>query len=143
MIITKHLGLSALMATSLLSAASARADINIHIAGAVSLQDVTYNTLVGLFGGNLTAQNLSSPSKPTSASVFTMTGQMTNLFGSQTVTIYVNWSGSGPAIQSLTGNGTVNFYASPSRGSPIWLPPPWMWAARWCIKVTTLMPRRC
>jgi hypothetical protein len=116
MIIMKHHRLRALTTLSLLVVVNTRADINIHVAGAVSLQDVTYNTLVGLFGANLTSQNLSSPTKPTSANVFTMTGQITNLFGSQTVTIYVNWSGSGPAIQSLTGNGTVNFYASPIQG---------------------------
>lgn len=112
----KHIRFDLLTATSLFFAASAPAQLNIHIAGAVSLQDVTYNTLVSLYGGNLTSQNLSSPTKPTSANMFTMTGQMTNLFGSQTVTIYVNWSGSGNAIQSLTGNGMVSFFASPMQG---------------------------
>lgn len=112
----KKLRYCLLIATSLLLAANAPAQINIHIAGAVSLQDVTYDTLVGLYAGSLTSQNLSNPSKPTAANIFTMTGQMTNLFGSQTVNVYVNWSGSGPAIQSLTGNGTVNFYSSPTQG---------------------------
>jgi hypothetical protein len=116
MITMKNLRLSLLTAASLLVAAGASAQINFHIAGAVSLQDVTYNTLVGLYGGNLVSENLSAPTKPTTASVFTMTGQMTGLFGSQTVNVYVNWSGSGAAIQSLTGNGTVNFYASPNQG---------------------------
>ena len=82
----------------------------------MSLQDVTYNTLVGLYGGNLVSENLSNLSKPTAANTFTMTGKMTSLFGSQTVNVYVNWSGSGPAIQSLTGNGTVNFCSSPIQG---------------------------
>jgi hypothetical protein len=116
MITMKTIRFSLVTATGLLLASSALAQINIHIAGAVSLQDVTYNTLVGLYGGNLTSQNLSSPTKPTAANTFTMTGQMTNLFGSQTVNVYVNWSGSGPAIQSLTGNGTVSFYSSATQG---------------------------
>jgi len=116
MTIMKTIRFSLLTAASLLVAANAPAQINIHVAGAVSLQDVTYNTLVGLYGGNLTSQNLSAPTKPTTANVFAMTGQMTNLFGSQTVNVYVDWSGSGPAIQSLTGNGTVNFYASTTQG---------------------------
>jgi hypothetical protein len=105
-----------LLAASLLAAASARAQVNIHIAGAVSLQDVTYNTLAGLYGANLASENLSNTGKPTAANTFTMTGQMTRLFGSQIVNVYVNWSGSGNAIQSLTGNGTVNFYASATQG---------------------------
>jgi len=108
---------SLLAAVGLLLAASASAQINIHIAGAVSLQDVTYNTLVSLYGsGGPTSQNLSNKTKPTAANTFTMTGTMPGLFGSQTVNVYVNWSGSGPAIQSLTGNGTVNFYASATQG---------------------------
>jgi hypothetical protein len=116
MITQKITRLSWRTAVGLLLTVNVQAQINIHIAGAVSLQDVTYNTLVGLYGGNLTSQNLSAPAKPTTANLFTMTGQMTNLFGSQTVNVYVDWSGSGPAIQSLTGNGTVNFYASATQG---------------------------
>jgi hypothetical protein len=117
MITMKNLRLSLLAVASLLAAANAPAQpINIHVAGAVSLQDVTYNTLVGLYGPNLGSQNLSNTKTPTAANIFTMTGQMTNLFGSQTVNIYVDWSGSGPAIQSLTGNGTVSFYSSPTNG---------------------------
>ena len=71
---------------------------------------------MGLFGGNLVSENLSNTSKPTAANQFTMTGLITNLFGSQTVTVYVNWSGSGNAIESLTGNGTVPFYGSATQG---------------------------
>jgi hypothetical protein len=116
--IIKNLRLGLANAAGLLLVAGASAQsLNIHIAGAVSLQDVTYNTLVQLYGGNLVSENLSNVSKPTAANIFTMTGLMTNLFGSQTVNIYVNWSGSGPAIQSLTGNGTVNFYASAAQGN--------------------------
>jgi len=116
MITMKNIRFGLLTAASLLLAANAPAQINIHIAGAVSLQDVVYNTLVSLYGPNLTSENLSAPTKPTTANTFTMTGQMTNLFGSQTVNVYVNWSGSGPAIQSLTGNGTVSFYSSAIQG---------------------------
>jgi hypothetical protein len=116
MITMKNIRFSLVAATGLLLAASAPAQINIHIAGAVSLQDVTYNTLLGLYGGNLVSENLSNTKTPTAANTFSMTGQMTNLFGLQTVNVFVNWSGSGPAIQSLTGNGPVSFYASPIQG---------------------------
>jgi len=113
----KNLRLSLLAAANLLLAASAPAQINIHIAGAVSLQNVVYNTLVGLYGANLASENLSNTGTPTAANTFTMTGEMVGLFGSQTVNVYVNWSGSGAAIQSLTGNGTVNFYSSATQGN--------------------------
>ena len=101
-----------LTAMSLALATSARADIDIYIAGAVSLKDVTYNTLLSLYGGAPTSVNLDNKTKPTSANVYTMKGQMATLFGSQTVNTHVNWNGSGSAIQSLTGNGPCSFYSS-------------------------------
>ena len=105
---------SLLAAASLLLAADARAQINIHIAGAVSLKDVTYNTLkTNMFGpANIIAQNLDNAAKPTAANNYTIAGTMPNLFGSQIVTVYVTWNGSGAAIQSLTGHGTCNFLGS-------------------------------
>ena len=116
MITMKNIRFNLLTAASLLLAANAPAQINIHVAGAVSLQNVVYETLLGLYGPNLVSENLSNTGTPTAANTFTMTGLMTNLFGSQTVNIYVNWSGSGNAIQSLTGNGTIKFYASATQG---------------------------
>ena len=112
----KNLRFSLLTAAGMFLAASAPAQISIHFAGAVSLQNVVYNTLLSLYGGNLASVNLSTPSNPTGANTFTMTGLITNLFGQQTVTVYVNYSGSGNAIQSLTGNGTVPFYSSATPG---------------------------
>jgi hypothetical protein len=116
--IMKTIRLSLLAAASLLLATAVRAQIAIHIAGAVSLKDITYNTLkTNMFGpANITAQNLDNSAKPTAANVYTIQGTMPNLFGSQMVTVYVNWNGSGAAIQSLTGNGTCNFFSSATQG---------------------------
>jgi len=106
-----------LAAAGLMLAIAADAQVNIYIAGAVSLKDVTYYTLKNnMYGGGFALQNLDNSTKPTSANVYTMSGTMTNLFGSQTVNVYVNWNGSGSAIQSLTGNGACNFYSSATQG---------------------------
>jgi hypothetical protein len=113
----KKIHFTLLAAASLLLATEARAQINIHIGGAVSLKDVTYNTLKNnMYGAaNITSQNLDNATA-TKANNYTMTGTMPSLFGSQTVTVYVTWNGSGPAIQSLTGNGPCNFFASATQG---------------------------
>lgn len=103
-------------AVSLMTSIISRADIDIYIAGAVSLKDITYNSLLSLYGGAPSSVNLDNASKPTSANVYTMTGTMPTLFGSQTVNVYVNWNGSGSAIKSLTGNGPCSFYGSSTQG---------------------------
>lgn len=108
--------ISLLTASSLILVSSAQADVDIFIAGAVSLKDVTYNTLLSLYGGAPTSVNLDNKAKPTSANVYTMTGQMPAIFGAQTVNTHVNWNGSGAAIQSLTGNGSCNFFSSATQG---------------------------
>lgn len=108
--------ISLITISSLLLASVAQADVDIYIGGAVSLKDVTYNTLKSFYGPQLVSQNLDNSAKPTSANVYTITGQMTNLFGTQTVNTHVNWNGSGPAIQSLTGNGKTSFFVSATQG---------------------------
>jgi hypothetical protein len=103
-------------AASLLLATEARAQINIYIGGAVSLKDVTYNTLKNNMYGSgfskINADNLTY----IKANNYTITGTMPALFGAQTVNVFVTWNGSGPAIQSLTGNGPCNFFATANQG---------------------------
>lgn len=97
---------------TLLSTDSVRAQVNIHISGAVSLKDVAYQTLLDLYGPNLASMNTDNAARPQNANRLTLTGQMTDLFGSQSVTTFINYSGSGPAIQSLTQNTPVSFFAT-------------------------------
>lgn len=111
----KTIRFSLLAAASLLLAAEARAQISIHIAGAVSLQNIVYSTLASMYGSGLTSINADNATY-TKANNYTMTGTMPGLFGSQTVNIYVTWSGSGNAIQSVTGNGPCTFFASATQG---------------------------
>ena len=105
-----------LAAAALLAVNQASAQIDIYIGGAVSLKDVTYNTLRNnMYASGFVSQNLDNATA-TKANNYTMSGQMTGLFGGQTVNVHVTWNGSGPAIQSLTGNGPCNFYNSATQG---------------------------
>ncbi len=105
------------IAAGLFVAMQADAQVNIYLSGAASVKDTIYNTIVQLYGPNLTSKNLDKPSTPASANILVFTGQMTNLFGNQTVNISIDYSGSGPALQSLAQNTSVSFYSTASQGN--------------------------
>jgi hypothetical protein len=107
---------SAAVAISCLLGVRAEGQVNLYMSGAASVKDVIYNTIIGYYGANLTSKNLDNASKPQSANRLSMTGQMQGIFGSQTVNIFINYSGSGPAIQSLALNTPVSFFASATQG---------------------------
>lgn len=100
----------------LLTAGAARAQVEIHVSGAVSLKDVAFKTFSDLYGPNLVSINSDNAAKPFSANKLTWTGQMTQLFGAQTVTLYVNYNGSGAALQSLAQGTPVSYLATPTPG---------------------------
>jgi len=106
------------MVTALCSflAADAQAQVNIHISGAVSLKDVAFKTFSDLYGPDLVSLNSDNATRPPSGNKLTFTGQMKSLFGSQTVTVFVNYNGSGAAIQSLTLGTPVLFLATANPG---------------------------
>src|SRR5215831_18483648 len=64
------------------------AQVNLYMSGAASVKDVIYNTIIGYYGGNLGSKNVDNASKPQNSNKLTMTGQMTSIFGSQTVNIF-------------------------------------------------------
>ncbi|MCC7375545.1 MAG: hypothetical protein IT581_12890 [Verrucomicrobiales bacterium] len=103
---------------------TASAQVNLYLAGAVSLKDVVYKTITGLYGPNLTSINADNAAKPQNANKLTLTGQMAGLFGNQTVTVFINYNGSGPAIQSLTQNTPISFFATATQGNtnPVTMP---------------------
>ena len=72
-----------------------------------------------------------------------MTGQMTNLFGGQTVNVFINYSGSGPAIQSLTQRTPVSFFASATQGDTNLASSPVDIGFSIVYQRTTPIPRRC
>ncbi len=107
---------SAILAATCLIASKSDAQINIYMSGAASVKDVIYNTITGYYGANLGSMNVDNAAKPKNANRLTMTGKMNGLFGDQTVNVFINYSGSGPAIQSLTQNSSVSFFGSATQG---------------------------
>lgn len=93
-----------------------QAQIQIRLAGAVSLKDVAFKSLHDLYGSNLTSANYDTPARPVAANRLTLSGRMPALFGDQTVTVFVNYSGSGPAIQSLTQSTPIQYFATATPG---------------------------
>ncbi|HEV8542432.1 MAG TPA: hypothetical protein VGR78_08570, partial [Verrucomicrobiae bacterium] len=108
--------LALISAAILLWPGRVHAQVNIYMSGAASVKDVIYRTLTNYYGANLTSKNLDNASKPGSANRLTFAGQMNALFGNQTVNVFISYSGSGPAIQSLTQNTPVTFFASATQG---------------------------
>ena len=110
--------ISAIVASTVLYAAiQANAQVNIYLSGAASVKDTIYASIVSFYGPNLTSKNLDKPSSPNLANNLVFTGQMTNLFGNQTVTVSIDYSGSGPALQSLAQNTSVSFFSSAKQGN--------------------------
>jgi hypothetical protein len=107
---------AAIAVTCLLLGVHANAQVNLYMSGAASVKDVIYNTIIGYYGANLVSKNLDNTSKPQNANHLTMTGQMQGIFGNQTVNIFIDYSGSGPAIQSLALSTPVSFFASATQG---------------------------
>ena len=105
-----------ILASGLLLATRTDAQVNLYMSGAASVKDVIYNTIIGYYGANLVSKNVDNASKPQNSNKLTMTGQMTGIFGSQTVNVFINYSGSGPAIQSLTQSTPVSFFSSATQG---------------------------
>jgi hypothetical protein len=105
-----------LLAGSLMFAARADAQVNIYMSGAASVKDVIYNTILSYYGANLVSKNVDNVAKPQNSNRLALTGQMTEMFGAQTVNLFINYSGSGPAIQSLAQNTPVSFFASATQG---------------------------
>lgn len=97
-------------------AGRAHAQVNLYLSGAASVKDVIYYTIIGYYGADLASKNVDNTAKPQNSNRLAMTGQMTNLFGGQTVNVFINYSGSGPAIQSLTQRTPVSFFASATQG---------------------------
>lgn len=98
--------------SSLWMATATHAQVSLYVAGAVSLKDVVYTSITELYGPNLSGVNADNAARPQSANKLTLTGQMTDLFGSQTVTVFINYNGSGPAIQSLALGTPISFFAT-------------------------------
>ncbi len=101
-----------LTALACLLVVGSQAQVEIHISGAVSLKDVAFKTFSDLYGSDLESINADNAARPASANKLTFTGQMKSLFGSQTVTLFINYNGSGAAIQSLVSGAPIPYLAT-------------------------------
>lgn len=113
------------VATSvLLIATGAQAQVDINISGAVAFRDTSYRAIRALYGANLGSENPDTPGNPQTSTRVTWTGQITNLFGSQTVTIRANYNGAVAGIQDLVQNRNVSYrnFSTPGDTNLINLP---------------------
>lgn len=99
-----------------LAAATATAQVEINLSGAVAFRDTSYRAIRSIFGANLASQNpADSPTTPNQLKV-TWTGTIPALFGNQNVTIRAFYNGANAGIQDLTQNRNVNFLVSATPG---------------------------
>ncbi|MFO1511709.1 MAG: hypothetical protein U1F83_02160 [Verrucomicrobiota bacterium] len=100
----------------LLVATGVQAQVDINISGAVAFRDTSYRAIRSLYGANLASENPDSPGNPPSSIRITWSGQITNLFGNQTVTIRANYNGAVAGIQDLVQNRNVSYRSSSTAG---------------------------
>jgi len=103
-----------LAAGAVLAVTSARAQVEINISGAVAFRDTAYLSIRALYGANLVSEN-NLTAAPLSLKT-TWTGQITNLFGSQTVTVRAFYNGAVAGLQDLAQNRNVAFLSSSTPG---------------------------
>ena len=105
------------LATGLwLAAASAQAQVEIRISGAVAFRDTSYRAIRALYGANLASQNPADGAGVSAALKVTYTGTIPTLFGAQTVTVRAFYNGANAGIQDLTQNRNVNFLTTSTPG---------------------------
>lgn len=107
---------NSLLVGALLTAASAQAQVDITISGAVAFRETAYRAIRAIFGANLVSQNpADGPTTPGQLKL-AWTGTIPDLFGAQTVTIRSFYNGANAGIQDLTQNRNVDFLQSTNPG---------------------------
>jgi len=105
---------------ALLVAASAQAQVEINVSGAVAFRDTSYRAIRSLFlnpaNGSLVSQNPADAAGTQNQLKVTWTGRITNLFGSQIVTVRSYYNGAVAGIQDLTQDRNVDFLATSTPG---------------------------
>jgi hypothetical protein len=104
------------LAAGMVLAATAQAQIDINVSGAVAFRDTSYRSIRALYGANLTSQNPADASGTQNQLKVTWTGTIPSLFGAQTVTIRAYYNGANAGIQDLTQNRNVSYLATPTPG---------------------------
>jgi hypothetical protein len=112
----KTITLATIIGAGALLATGVQAQVEIRISGAVAFRDTAYAAIRSLYGANLASQNpADGPSTPTQLKV-TWNGQITNLFGSQSVTVRAYYNGAVAGVQDLTQNRNVSYLSSTTPG---------------------------
>ena len=97
------------VAAGALLAASAQAQVEIRISGAVAFRDTAYRSIRALYGANLTSQNPAHGAGTQNELKVTWTGTIPAVFGGQTVTVRAYYNGANAGIQDLVQNRNVSF----------------------------------
>lgn len=109
-----------LAAGALLAVASAQAQVEINISGAVAFRDTSYRAIRSIFNnptnGTLLSQNPADGPGTANQLKVTWSGRITNLFGSQIVTVRAFYNGANAGIQDLAQDRNVAFLASSTPG---------------------------
>ncbi|HEX5223171.1 MAG TPA: hypothetical protein VFZ59_26670 [Verrucomicrobiae bacterium] len=103
-----------------LAATGAQAQVEINVSGAVAFRDTSYRAIRSLFlnpaNGSLISQNPADAAGTPNQLKVTWSGRITNLFGSQIVTVRAYYNGAVAGIQDLTQDRNVDFLATATPG---------------------------
>ncbi|HAB15970.1 MAG TPA: hypothetical protein DCE44_05925, partial [Verrucomicrobiales bacterium] len=105
-----------------ISLATANAQVEINISGAVAFRDTAYRSIRALYGANLQSQNPADGPTTSSQLKVNWTGTIPELFGDQTVTIRAFYNGAVAGIQDLTQDRSALFLASVTPGDTNTIP---------------------
>lgn len=104
------------VAASAVLVASAQAQVEINISGAVAFRDTSYRAIRSVFGADLASQNPADGPSTQNQLKVTWTGKIPALFGQQNVTIRAFYNGANAGIQDLTQNRNVSYLSSSTPG---------------------------
>lgn len=105
-----------LAAGTVLVAASANAQVEIRISGAVAFRDTAYRAIRSIYGANLTSQNPADGPGTQNQLKVTWTGTIPSLYGTNPVTVRAFYNGAVAGIQDLTQNRNVSYLSSSTPG---------------------------
>jgi len=119
--------LSLAILASALGAGYVQAQTDIYIDGSTAFRTSTYNAVKALYGANLTAEagctndangNFFWNTNQNGNTEWIMTGQMTSLFASRTITVHATFTGSVQGIHSLYANTDTQNYLTNTAATP-------------------------
>jgi hypothetical protein len=85
--------------------------VNIYIAGSTAFRANAYRVIKAMYDQGAGTPQVNAQGKGTGASLMTFSGTMNSLYGSQTVNIYCDWTGSAQGVHTITATpgDTLNY----------------------------------